>query len=413
MSFNKTLFVKALVAGINNLLHASLISEHAINIRSVTAGSVVVEFDVIVPAIAAASMSDVVCSVQAGVYNGLLLEQLLDVGGALYQTVNVQFLSSAGCTTCVCPSPLDQLSASLRCPPLYTPLNATHCTVPAWCANGTAASPGGCGSDAPSCPSNGALSLDTAGYFCVASIANGCPVGWTLFSSACVIECPINSQSNYTLQQGQCVREIACPPGYFLNATAPLRSLCALPLACNAVPCMNGGTCVATGLTAYVCACQAGHRGLHCELQAACTGSNACINGGTCVPDATSTDFTCRCPATYSGRTCEQLVQSSAASSSSGSAGIGAGIGAGVGCIVLVVIIVVLLRRSRSQVASKASTSNSVSTLADDMELDPRNLIIHEPLREDELFTISRGTLVVCFSRVYCQPLCLSLGVCM
>ena len=78
---------------------------------------------------------------------------------------------------------------------------------------------------------------------------------------------------------------------------------------CNALPCMNGGTCVVefqgTGDPIFRCECSIQWRNSVCELQVdnVCQNENLCLNQGRCnlLPDSL-TEYTCACKAGFTGK---------------------------------------------------------------------------------------------------------------
>uniref|UniRef100_A0A8C3XC95 Neurogenic locus notch homolog protein 1 n=1 Tax=Catagonus wagneri TaxID=51154 RepID=A0A8C3XC95_9CETA len=83
--------------------------------------------------------------------------------------------------------------------------------------------------------------------------------------------------------------------------------LCLTPLdnACLSSPCLNGGTCDLLTLTEFKCRCPPGWSGKTCQQADPCA-SNPCANGGQCLPfEAT---YICRCPPGFHGPTCRQDV---------------------------------------------------------------------------------------------------------
>ncbi|XP_030222385.1 lactadherin isoform X2 [Gadus morhua] len=89
---------------------------------------------------------------------------------------------------------------------------------------------------------------------------------------------------------------------------------------CNPNPCTNDGVCVATGHTRrgdvfseYVCECQLGFEGVHCQNRVKGADLNVkkdvnecaakpCKNGGSCRD--LEGDFVCQCPSPYVGKQC-------------------------------------------------------------------------------------------------------------
>ena len=70
---------------------------------------------------------------------------------------------------------------------------------------------------------------------------------------------------------------------------------------CATAPCGNH-TCI-DSLRDYVCECDDGFTGRHCEVNIDDCRDNACENNATCV-DAVAT-YTCLCPDSFSGNFCE------------------------------------------------------------------------------------------------------------
>lgn len=83
--------------------------------------------------------------------------------------------------------------------------------------------------------------------------------------------------------------------------------LCLTPQdnACLANPCRNGGTCDLLTLTEYKCRCPPGWSGKTCQQADPCA-SNPCANGGQCLPFEAS--YICGCPSGFHGPTCRQDV---------------------------------------------------------------------------------------------------------
>uniref|UniRef100_A0A452SNF0 Neurogenic locus notch homolog protein 1 n=1 Tax=Ursus americanus TaxID=9643 RepID=A0A452SNF0_URSAM len=83
--------------------------------------------------------------------------------------------------------------------------------------------------------------------------------------------------------------------------------LCLTPQdnACLSTPCRNGGTCDLLTLTEYKCRCPPGWSGKTCQQADPCA-SNPCANGGQCLPFEAS--YICGCPPGFHGPTCRQDV---------------------------------------------------------------------------------------------------------
>ncbi|XP_019369156.1 PREDICTED: sushi, nidogen and EGF-like domain-containing protein 1 isoform X4 [Gavialis gangeticus] len=74
---------------------------------------------------------------------------------------------------------------------------------------------------------------------------------------------------------------------------------------CRSQPCLNGGSCK-DRIAEFLCMCEAGYTGLHCELEIDECQSDPCKNGGTCrdLPGS----FACLCPDGFMGIHCETEV---------------------------------------------------------------------------------------------------------
>lgn len=70
-------------------------------------------------------------------------------------------------------------------------------------------------------------------------------------------------------------------------------------------PCVPGAKCVDLG-DAYLCRCQVGFSGRHCDDNVDDCASSPCANGGTCRDGVN--DFSCTCPPGYTGRNCSAPV---------------------------------------------------------------------------------------------------------
>ncbi|XP_061898679.1 lactadherin-like isoform X4 [Entelurus aequoreus] len=79
---------------------------------------------------------------------------------------------------------------------------------------------------------------------------------------------------------------------------------------CKPNPCKNDGVCSATGhsrrgdvFSEYVCKCQPGFEGVHCQNNVNDCARQPCQNGGTCRD--LEGDFKCQCPSPFVGKNCQ------------------------------------------------------------------------------------------------------------
>ncbi|XP_077423631.1 milk fat globule EGF and factor V/VIII domain containing b isoform X4 [Vanacampus margaritifer] len=79
---------------------------------------------------------------------------------------------------------------------------------------------------------------------------------------------------------------------------------------CKPNPCKNDGICAATGhsrrgdvFSEYVCKCQPGFEGVHCQNNVNDCAGQPCQNGGSCRD--LEGDFKCHCPSPYVGKHCQ------------------------------------------------------------------------------------------------------------
>ncbi|XP_026574955.1 neurogenic locus notch homolog protein 1 [Pseudonaja textilis] len=90
----------------------------------------------------------------------------------------------------------------------------------------------------------------------------------------------------------------SCPLGYIDKLCLTIEEN-----ACLSGPCRNGGSCDLVTLTEYKCRCPPGWSGKTCQQADPCA-SNPCANGGQCVPFESS--YVCRCPQGFHGATCKE-----------------------------------------------------------------------------------------------------------
>ncbi|XP_023188570.1 EGF-like repeat and discoidin I-like domain-containing protein 3 isoform X2 [Xiphophorus maculatus] len=79
---------------------------------------------------------------------------------------------------------------------------------------------------------------------------------------------------------------------------------------CSPNPCRNDGSCEVIAPTRrgdvfneYICRCQPGFEGAHCQINVNDCAKDPCRNGGTCRD--LDGDYTCQCPSPYVGKQCQ------------------------------------------------------------------------------------------------------------
>ncbi|XP_068025547.1 sushi, nidogen and EGF-like domain-containing protein 1 isoform X5 [Melanerpes formicivorus] len=163
---------------------------------------------------------------------------------------------------------------------------------------------------------NGATCEDLGGdYTCT------CPVGYVGKHCQSEVDCGIPSevkhaQAFFNSTKVGSLAEYLCEPGYTLSQHNHPR-VCHLPGVwsdppecdeineCQSQPCMNGGQCK-DRVAEFLCLCEPGYAGQHCELDVDECQSEPCKNGGTCQDLPGS--FTCYCPEGFVGTHCETEV---------------------------------------------------------------------------------------------------------
>ncbi|XP_070563038.1 LOW QUALITY PROTEIN: sushi, von Willebrand factor type A, EGF and pentraxin domain-containing protein 1-like [Ptychodera flava] len=74
---------------------------------------------------------------------------------------------------------------------------------------------------------------------------------------------------------------------------------------CFTMPCQNDGNCESLS-TGYLCECQPGYTGAHCESDLDECESNPCLNNATCIDKVNS--FICNCPPGFTGDNCGENI---------------------------------------------------------------------------------------------------------
>uniref|UniRef100_A0A8B9TR66 Sushi, nidogen and EGF like domains 1 n=1 Tax=Anas platyrhynchos TaxID=8839 RepID=A0A8B9TR66_ANAPL len=194
-----------------------------------------------------------------------------------------------------------------------------HCSCPyrftgRHCEIGTAPTPGREAGGAPC--ENGATCEDLGGDFVCT-----CPVGYTGKHCQTEIDCGVPSavkhaQASFNSTTVGSLAEYRCELGYALsqhNSPRVCRSQgvwsdppeCDEIDECRSQPCLNGGQCK-DRIAEFLCVCEPGYVGHHCELEVDECQSEPCKNGGTCrdLPGS----FVCFCPEGFVGIQCEEEV---------------------------------------------------------------------------------------------------------
>ncbi|XP_030906503.2 sushi, nidogen and EGF-like domain-containing protein 1 isoform X2 [Melopsittacus undulatus] len=162
---------------------------------------------------------------------------------------------------------------------------------------------------------NGATCEDLGeGYACT------CPMGYVGKHCQTVVDCGIPSevkhaQVSFNSTKVGSVAEYQCELGYTLSQHHP--RICHSPGVwsdppecneineCQSQPCLNGGQCK-DRIAEFLCLCEPGYTGQHCESDTDECLSEPCKNGGNCQDLPAS--FTCYCPEGFVGSQCETEV---------------------------------------------------------------------------------------------------------
>ncbi|NXO73463.1 SNED1 protein, partial [Phainopepla nitens] len=163
---------------------------------------------------------------------------------------------------------------------------------------------------------NGATCEDLGGgYACT------CSVGYVGKHCQFEVDCGIPSevkhaQASFNSTKVGSLAEYQCELGYILSQRNHPR-VCRVPGVwsdppecdeideCQSQPCLNGGQCK-DRVSAFLCLCEPGYTGYHCELDVDECQSEPCKNSGTCQDLPGS--FACYCPEGFLGTQCETEV---------------------------------------------------------------------------------------------------------
>nr|XP_025965130.1 sushi, nidogen and EGF-like domain-containing protein 1 isoform X4 [Dromaius novaehollandiae] len=163
---------------------------------------------------------------------------------------------------------------------------------------------------------NGATCKDLGGdYACT------CPVGYVGKHCQSEIDCGVpnevkHAQASFNSTKVGSLAEYQCELGYTLSQhnnprVCRLQGVWSDPPECDEIdecrsqPCLNGGLCK-DRIAEFLCVCEPGYTGHHCELEINECQSDPCKNGGTCRDLLGS--FTCHCPEGFVGTQCETEV---------------------------------------------------------------------------------------------------------
>ncbi|NXA00565.1 SNED1 protein, partial [Nesospiza acunhae] len=163
---------------------------------------------------------------------------------------------------------------------------------------------------------NGATCEDLGGgYACT------CSLGYVGKHCQFEVDCGIPSevkhaQASFNSTKVGSLAEYQCDLGYILSQHNHPR-VCRVPGVwsdppecdeideCQSQPCLNGGQCK-DRVSAFLCLCEPGYTGHHCELDVDECQSEPCKNSGTCQDLPGS--FACSCPEGFLGTQCETEV---------------------------------------------------------------------------------------------------------
>ncbi|XP_047205867.1 cubilin [Girardinichthys multiradiatus] len=98
-----------------------------------------------------------------------------------------------------------------------------------------------------------------------------------------------------------------CPQGYTGNGYGPTGCTQTSNICQTNNPCVNGQCTSTTSASGYLCNCNPGWQGLHCDQNINECSSNPCHNGGTCTDGING--FTCTCTSQWTGPFCQTPQQ--------------------------------------------------------------------------------------------------------
>ncbi|NWU92528.1 SNED1 protein, partial [Upupa epops] len=165
------------------------------------------------------------------------------------------------------------------------------------------------------CENGATCKILGGGYACT------CPVGYAGKHCQSEIDCGVPSevkhaQASFNSTKVGSLAEYQCELGYTLSQhnhprVCHLPGIWSDPPECNEIdecqsqPCLNGGQCK-DRIAEFLCLCEPGYTGHHCELDVNECQSEPCKNGGTCQELPGS--FSCYCPEGFVGTQCETEV---------------------------------------------------------------------------------------------------------
>ncbi|KAI7814821.1 milk fat globule EGF and factor V/VIII domain containing a [Triplophysa rosa] len=151
------------------------------------------------------------------------------------------------------------------------------------------------------------------------SLARFCKIAFVSLVIDCI--CAVNGdycKVNLCQNGGTCVTGIGQDPFLCICAEGFTGDACNATESgpCNPNPCKNDGMCeVITNSrrgdvfnNEYVCKCQPGFKGAHCQINVNDCANQPCKNGGVCRD--LDGDYNCQCPSPYVGKQCQQRCTS-------------------------------------------------------------------------------------------------------